>query len=1281
MLAGVLMLAAAVQAFADVPERKLPGNADPATGEGFGVPNPGTQEQELANITAPAPYNVYEFVVTCGACHSGTVDQSAGHFGNWAGTSMASSARDPIFRANQIIVNNTIQSVIGQDGAGNLCFRCHSPNGWYSGRSNPGFNGKGDGGTMIHSILASTDDEGILCEFCHRSMGNVEYKRSGLVATDTAWNMLAGIGDWPHQGNAYPYPPLTGDPYGDATMQVDDGMTYGGKYAGSVTMHYADLPLEVPDPAQPIGPLNRPVAADPVTPNYTGQTYGIYPPGWNDGDPLHVPGAVVLNPDNSIPLHFEAPIGPPVKSAGPPVVYDYQAQAISLEHPTFKDDFLTSSEFCGTCHDLTVPVLNHGMPEQRTYTEWKYSDFGTDPATNKTRCQDCHMPTMKQEYADDAPVSLNPDPTLAGYFPYGKDRNPDGGTTFHQFAGANRDLPAMMAELYPEVDLEVIGAPTGGDTRVFPGMMSSRDLTWDRAGRNTEIKLKGAATVAAGGTGLGLVDNGNGTWSLKVKVTNNSGHRLPSGYPDGRRMILSARVVDAAGDIHFESGWWDDASATLYAARPNTPFNPSAAPIAATRAQTTTVTSVSHGVMTYEKATNEKTGSTYGPPSPSVLNNTVCFDNRIPPSGWNAAKYEAAGTYFWTYDPMTYAPSKVPARYATGVNYDVVTYTFPAPAGAIADYSARVELTYQSHSREFMEYLRTSDTSTLRPEGPPSIYDPNYPLTPNYLGDVIGVQGMQALNGDPLNDNWGGIAYASWLNSGKGAPYTMAAADTSVGAVPAAVANIQVTQPPDPNGTTDPITGQVIRDPFALRVGWSRTPNADGYIVWTALGKSDATATWFKAAVIQPSTTTFWLNEGLNVGKTYRYKVQAFNAAGVGPLSAAFSNTTPQDLPLTPELLQVVPPVLGNRITLGWNNVADNADGFIIQRQTATIAGPLGPFETIATIPADPVPGGVTWADTTVKAGNTYNYRVAAFNASGASTWSLPVTATTPAVPLPPTGLNAIPVSGVQVDLTWAAADTLQTGFRVERRPAGGAWGTAGTVGAAVFAFSDTTVSPLTTYDYRVFATNAQGDSLPSATAQVTTPNVPPAAPTGLVGTALGASAVKIDWTDASTNEVQFEVYRGDGAGPATWTLIAGVPGSAATTGTYTDTTVQPKSTYSYRVRAVNVMGPSAYSNTVTVVTGSELPQPPTKLRLATRTKTSITVRWTDNSTNEQGFTVQRSRNGVNSWITLAKTGIDVTQYKDTGLRANTTYYFRVRAFNASGTTAWTTTLKVITKK
>ena len=807
----VIFLVTVTAVLADVLDRTPPRGT---------VPNPGTQQQELANITAPAPYNVFEFVVTCAACHGGTIDQNAGHFGNWAGTSMASAARDPVFRANQIGVNNIVKSVTGEDGAGNMCMRCHSPNGWMSGRFDPTLAGNAEGRTMIHSILLSTDDEGILCEFCHRTIGNVTFKRGDLDPNDPVWNMMAGISDWPHAGGPYVdqdgSPTIaTGNPYGDTTLQLNDGMTYVGKYSGSVDIWTSDTPL--PGTA------------------YTGQTYGVYPPGWPNA------GETVISPDGSVPIHFEAPIGPPTNPDG---TYNYQAQGISLEHPTAGDrpsldpvpipddnQFLRSSEFCGSCHDLVVPILNHGMPEQRTYTEWKFSDFGT----NNVRCQDCHMPTQMHEYDDNTAVSLNPDPALAGWFPYGKDRNPDGGTAFHKFAGANRDLPMMMKELYPEPDLEVIGAVTGNDTRIFPGMLSTRDPMYDRAQRNSEIMLLDAVDVAISQPPTPVSGD---IWEVKVKVTNNSGHRIPSGYPDGRRFWIDLQVSDGSG-IVYQSGYYDAAEAELLTA-PGQAFNRALAPLI------DATNPADNAVMVYERVTGtcvDDTGTaifpdpTAGEPvsctaSPALTNNFILFDNRILPKGFNYAALSEAGVKFWNYVPDTMVPIEEQARYPDGQNWDEVTYRFIAPAGATA-LNARAEVYWQTHTREFMEHLRDQDTSTVRPEGPPNIFEPNYPLTPNYLSDQIGLDTIDdPYNLDrrgrsiPLNDNWGGIAYASWLLTGKGAPYPVAVADTA-----------QVTRPGIPtNVFAAPL------DLFTLQLSWDPVGGADGYLVWVSLGLNDATA-------------------------------------------------------------------------------------------------------------------------------------------------------------------------------------------------------------------------------------------------------------------------------------------------------------------------------------------------------------------------------------------------------------------------------------------------------
>ena len=89
MLMMACLFAMNASVYADVPGRPLPAGA---------VPNPGTQQQELTNITAPAEWNVFEFVVTCGACHGGTIDQHTGHFGNWAGGSQEQKS----FRKSEI---------------------------------------------------------------------------------------------------------------------------------------------------------------------------------------------------------------------------------------------------------------------------------------------------------------------------------------------------------------------------------------------------------------------------------------------------------------------------------------------------------------------------------------------------------------------------------------------------------------------------------------------------------------------------------------------------------------------------------------------------------------------------------------------------------------------------------------------------------------------------------------------------------------------------------------------------------------------------------------------------------------------------------------------------------------------------------------------------------------------------------------------------------------------------------------------------------------------------
>jgi Fibronectin type III domain. len=88
-------------------------------------------------------------------------------------------------------------------------------------------------------------------------------------------------------------------------------------------------------------------------------------------------------------------------------------------------------------------------------------------------------------------------------------------------------------------------------------------------------------------------------------------------------------------------------------------------------------------------------------------------------------------------------------------------------------------------------------------------------------------------------------------------------------------------------------------------------------------------------------------------------------------------------------------------------------------------------------------------------------------------------------------------------------------------------------------------------------------------------------APSNLIATAVSSSEIDLSWTDNSDNETEFKIERSTDAG-VTFTEIATV---GADVTTYPDTGLTPLTTYSYRVRASNSAGDSAYSNTATAVT------------------------------------------------------------------------------------------------
>ena len=179
-----------------------------------------------------------------------------------------------------------------------------------------------------------------------------------------------------------------------------------------------------------------------------------------------------------------------------------------------------------------------------------------------------------------------------------------------------------------------------------------------------------------------------------------------------------------------------------------------------------------------------------------------------------------------------------------------------------------------------------------------------------------------------------------------------------------------------------------------------------------------------------------------------------------------------------------------------------------------------------------------------------------------------------------------------------------------------------------------------------------------------------PLAPSNLHSTAT-QSQVSLAWNDNSDNEDHFEIERRTGG------LAFSLLGTSATAN-FIDSAVSQDTTYVYRVRAVNAIGASGFSNEHTVTVPTTLPAAPSNLLAKAITTTRIDLTWFDNSNNETLFLIER-KSGNGEFVEVEMVTANTTSYSDTtGLAVNTAYTYRVSALNALGASA-PTPLAVVT--
>ena len=353
--------------------------------------------------------------------------------------------------------------------------------------------------------------------------------------------------------------------------------------------------------------------------------------------------------------------------------YNYTG-SFSPPHAWAHSTFHSDSALCGSCHDVSTPDTDAGplktlklsdgtntgipFPIERTYSEWKQSALS---APGGQTCQSCHMPD-----------SEDPNATACVGGP-----NRSGNLPVHTFVGGNTWVPQIIKGEYS--DTNAIPGSSGGVGRqdAFDRTVEwSRDLLYTAADIQPSVI---AYTAASGG--------GSGALTARVKVTNLSGHKLPSGYAEGRRMWVNLRVHDVNGALVFESGAYDQGTAILSE-------DPQAR-----------VYEALQGIWNRNGAgTCDVIDGLGRKIFHFVLNDCVAKDNRIPPLGFKPAT---------TADPNGYELRPVGLVYpetAPGsgilVNYDNIDYSATIPAGTNGPLTITARLYYQTSSKEYIEFLR-----------------------------------------------------------------------------------------------------------------------------------------------------------------------------------------------------------------------------------------------------------------------------------------------------------------------------------------------------------------------------------------------------------------------------------------------------------------------------------------------------------------------------------------------------------------------------------------------
>jgi len=402
---------------------------------------------------------------------------------------------------------------------------------------------------------------------------------------------------------------------------------------------------------------------------------------------------------------------------------------------------------------------------------------------------------------------------------------------------------------------------------------------------------------------------------------------------------------------------------------------------------------------------------------------------------------------------------------------------------------------------------------------------------------------------------------------------------------------------------------------------------------------------------------------GLSPATTYYYRVRAENAAGVSSYSGNGSALT---VPATPTATAFTAPSQ-NGFTANWNGVI-GATGYFMDVSTDN-------FSTFVSGYANKALSNVaTFSVTGLSPGMTYQYRVRSQNASGSSGDSNSITNAL-TIPANPSISTASLLGQTSFTANWIATNGATNYFLdVSKDNLFGSF-VAGYNNKSIGSVSSTLVTGLgtaTTYYYQVRSSNTSGTSGSSVISSALTI---PDTPTANAFSTIAQTGFSANWSGVTGATGYFLDVSADNFTTFVTSFNNASVGSVIT---FSVTGLLAGGIYQYRVRSQNASGVSGNSNSITNIL--TIPANPVASAATSIIQSSFICNWAL-SPGATNYFLDVSKDNFSTLLTgySNKSVVNVNSLPITGLTSGTTYQFRVRSSNGSGTSGNSNLVSVIT--